>query len=198
MPNPAPRSGRPRSVERDVAILDATLAMLAEEGYPALTIEGVARRAGVGRPTVYRRYPSRPALAVAALAHRFGLSPTPDAGTLRDDLLAVQRHQVEFFNDTAVSRMLPGLLADLGSDPDLAARWWNEFVAPRRASVHRALERAAARGEIAAPADPEWICDCLTGPLLARAFLGGPVRLDPALAGATTELVLAGLRAPAR
>ena len=61
------RPGRPRDARRDEAILNATLALLQERGYQGLTIDGVAASAGVGRPTIYRRWSSKPSLVVAAL-----------------------------------------------------------------------------------------------------------------------------------
>ena len=77
------------------------MAILREDGYGGLSINGVAARAKVGRPTIYRRWPSKAALVVAALARGAGLAPAPDTGTVRGDLLAVQRHQVELMNLTA-------------------------------------------------------------------------------------------------
>src|SRR4051794_34673608 len=97
---PAARgSGRPRDAGRDEAILAATLSILLERGYAALTIEGVAAAAGVGRPTIYRRWSSKPALAVAALVHSSQLAlPVRDRGSLRAELIAVQRHQIALMN----------------------------------------------------------------------------------------------------
>ena len=80
------RPGRPRDPSYDRAILDATLQILNDKGYAGLTIDGVAARTGVGRPTIYRRWSSKPALAIAALAESPGLSPVPDTGAVRDDL----------------------------------------------------------------------------------------------------------------
>ena len=88
------RPGRPRDPGYDKTILDATLEILFDKGYAGLTIDGVAARTGVGRPTIYRRWSSKPALVIAALTQSVGLSPTPDTGALRDDLLAFQRQHL--------------------------------------------------------------------------------------------------------
>src|SRR5436190_20339068 len=88
------RPGRPRDPSYDKAILDATLEILFDRGYAGLTIDGVAARTGLGRPTIYRRWSSKPALVIAALAQSVGVSPAPDTGSLRKDLLAYQRRQV--------------------------------------------------------------------------------------------------------
>ena len=91
--------GRPRDARHDQAILAATLEILQEQGYGGLTIEGVAARAGVGRPTIYRRWPSKPALVVAALVQSDRLAlPVARHGLVARDLIAVQRHQVELMN----------------------------------------------------------------------------------------------------
>ena len=88
-----PRSaGRPRSAEADIAILEAATAILAERGLAGMSMEEVAARAGVGKATVYRRWPSRGALALDAFMSEFRSQlPLPDTGTLRGDLLAALR-----------------------------------------------------------------------------------------------------------
>ena len=136
------RPGRPRNETYDDSILDATMAILLEDGYPGLTIDGVAARANVGRPTIYRRWSSKPALVVAALARSTGLAPAPDTGSLRGDLLAVQDHQVTLMNSNGFRRITPGLVADLTADPELAETYLSDYIAPRTAI---GLGRIAAR-----------------------------------------------------
>ena len=164
--------GRPRNQDYDGVILDAAMGILAEDGYQGLTIDGVAARAKVGRPTIYRRWPSKPALVVAALARSTGLAPAPDTGTVRGDLLAVQRHQVALMNSAGWRRITPGLTADLAADPELARTYLEEYIAPRRRSVWDALDRGIARGELppasTTPSSPT--CSparCTTGPWAA-------------------------------
>ena len=106
------RPGRPRDPGYDKTILDAALEILTEKGYAGLTIDGVAARTGVGRPTIYRRWASKPELVIAALAQGIGLSPTPDTGVLRDDLLAFARDQVRMMNAPESRRVTAGLVAD--------------------------------------------------------------------------------------
>lgn len=183
------KTGRPRTQALDTAILDAAEELVITEGYHAATIDRIARQAGTTRPAIYRRHSSRGHLIVAAMSRRFGLDPTPHTGSLRGDLLAVQRAQVEFFTDPLVIRALPGLLDEGSQDPPLNAQFFTEFVAPRRESTARALQRAADRGETRPGFDSEWICDLLTGPLLMRAFL--PIAaIDDHLAMQTVEAAL--------
>ena len=138
--------GRPRDARHDQAILDATLGILLEQGYRGVTIEGVATRAGVGRPTIYRRWPSKPAVVVAALVQSDRLAlPAPDTGSLRNDLIAVQRHQVERMNSPDARRVTAGLIADLADDPELADTYVSQFLAPRRATVWEVLSRCRPR-----------------------------------------------------
>ena len=139
--------GRPRDARLDPAILEATLAIMQEHGYRGLTIEGVAARSRVGRPTIYRRWPSKPALVVAALVQSARLAiPMQDTGSLRRDLIAFQRHQVELMNEPDSRRVTAGLVADLADDPELADTYVSQYLAPRRAQVWQLLQRGIDRG----------------------------------------------------
>jgi AcrR family transcriptional regulator len=183
--------GRPRDAQRDRAILQSTLKILQEDGYAGLTIEGVAADANVGRPTIYRRWPSKPALAVAALvtSNRLAL-PVPDTGSLRRDLIALQRHQVELMNSPESRRVTAGLVADLAADPDLAEIYVRQYLAPRRATVWQALQRGVDRGELVADVDFAFVYDLLMGPLFMRAVVWGQ-SLAPDAAEQTVDAVLA-------
>jgi AcrR family transcriptional regulator len=190
--------GRPRDARHDQAILDATLAILLEQGYRGVTIEGVAARAGVGRPTIYRRWPSKPAVVVAALVQSNRLAlPAPDTGSLRNDLIAVQRHQVERMNSPDARRVTAGLIADLADDPELADTYVSQFLAPRRATVWQVLQRGVDRGELDADIDFAFIYDLLVGPLFMRAVVWGQP-LAPDAAEKTADVVLAAFAATPR
>jgi AcrR family transcriptional regulator len=193
------RPGRPRDPGYDKAILDATLAILFDKGYAGLTIDGVAARTGVGRPTIYRRWSSKPALVIAALAQSVGLSPTPDTGALRDDLLAFQRQQVRMMNRPESRRITAGLVADLVADPELAETYFGDYIGPRQRSVWQALQRGIDRGELRPDADLTLIYDLLLGPLFMRSVVRGEP-LAPNIAEQTVDLVLAafGNRGTAR
>jgi len=182
--------GRPRDASRDEAILVAALKILQDVGYAGLTIEGVAAKAGVGRPTIYRRWPSKPALVVAALVHSAQLAlPTPDTGSLRGDLLALQERQVELMNAPMSRRVTAGLVADLTSDPELADSYVNRYLAPRREIVWGVLRRGVERGELDRDADFALIYDLLVGPLFMRTVVWGQ-RLSPDAARETVDVVM--------
>ncbi|MGK9166667.1 TetR/AcrR family transcriptional regulator [Inquilinus limosus] len=182
--------GRPRESGTDAAINQAVIELLAEVGYQRLSYDLVAQRAKATRPTVYRRGANKVLLVLGALIEHYGTDPTPDTGSLATDLFELQKSQIRFWNDPVIAGLFPGLLADISNDPQLAETWWQSFIAPRRASTARALERARQRGELKGSPDPEWICDLITGPLICRAFLGGYRKLPESLAEETVKIVL--------
>jgi AcrR family transcriptional regulator len=186
------RPGRPRDPGYDKVILD-------DKGYAGLTVDGVAARTGVGRPTIYRRWRSKPALVIAALTQSPNLSLTPDTGTLRDDLMAFQRDQVMMMDRPASRRITAGLVADLVADPELAETYLGDYVGLRQRSVQEALQRGIERGELRADADLSLIYDLLIGPLFMRSVVRGE-SLGPDMAEQTVDLVLTafGTRAKRR
>jgi len=181
--------GRQRLAENDRRILDATLEILSAVGYDGLTIEAVARRAEVGRPTVYRRWSTKASLALAAVARSSGTPPTPDSGNLRDDLVALQRHQMTLMNSALFRTVAPALTAHFSVDAQLAQSYVRDFVDLRRSAVCNVLERAAIRGELPSDTDFDLIYDALTGPLFYRAIARGQ-RLDRKFVEAIVDLVI--------
>ena len=190
--------GRPRDPSYDKTILDATLEILNEKGYAGLTIDGVSAQTGVGRPTIYRRWRSKPALVIAALTQAPSLAPAPDTGALRDDLLAFQRDQVRLMDAPASRRITAGLVADLVADPELGETYLTDYVGLRQASVSRALQRGIERGELRPDADLSFIYDVLIGTLFMRSVVRGEV-LGPDIAEQTVDLVMTafGVTGPA-
>jgi AcrR family transcriptional regulator len=183
--------GRPRDAGHDRAILGATLRLLQEHGYAGLTIEGVAAAAGVSRPTIYRRWPSKPALVVAALVESNQLAlPSPDTGSLRGDLLEVQRRVVALTNAPNARRVTAGLIADLATDPELAEKYVHDYLVPRRATVWQVLQRAVDRGELDADVDFAFVYDLLVGPIFMRAVVWGQP-LPPDAVEKSVDIVLA-------
>jgi len=185
------RPGRPRDATRDEAILTAALDLLQQRGYRDLTIESVAEQAGVGRPTIYRRWPSKPALVVAALARSTRLAVPPvDTGSLRRDLIALQRHRLELMSTSASRRVTAGLIGDLAADPELAESYVREYLAPRRAVVWEVLQRGVDRGELDPDIDLAFAYDLLAGPLFMRAIVWGQP-LEKNIAEKTADVILA-------
>src|ERR1700689_5196433 len=112
--------GRPRSPEADRAILTAAVELLADRGLAAMSIEEVAARAGVGKATIYRRWPSKGLLALDAFVASFlAAQPPPDTGTLRGDLIAALHAWVRAVTQTPMGPMLTSLIAEAQHDPEL-------------------------------------------------------------------------------
>lgn len=185
-------AGRHREERIDRAVLDATVALLDEVGYAALTMGAVAQRAGVHRPALYRRWPAKRHLVVDALAEGLGLRPTPDTGDLRADLVAGMTTIVDSLAGTTLGRALPALVADLADDPELAERFRERVFHSRRATTAATLRSAADRGEIRADFDMDFVLDALAAPLYFR-VLFGHLPLTRALAEQCVDAVLADL-----
>jgi len=186
--------GRRRSPESHQAIVAATQELLAEVGYRRLTVEGVAARAGVGKQTIYRWWPSLAALVLEAyLAGSDAVLPPPaDSGSTHEDVRALIGWLVAVLAAPTGGRVVAGLVADMQHDPALAEGFHREIVPARRRAMHDALERARARGEIRADADLDVAVDMLHGAVFYRLLLSGEP-LDDDFAATLAAQVLAGL-----
>jgi AcrR family transcriptional regulator len=142
---------RRRGAELERAILRAAADELAESGYPGLTMERVAQRAGTNKNTIYRRWPNRAALGVAAYRHLAkDTLRAPDTGSLRDDALGVLR-AINCDRSSPAAQILRGLLAGVSDDPELLAQLHEQAGDGGTTAWLTLLERAVARGE--APPD---------------------------------------------
>ena len=191
----APR-GRPRSPEADRAILAATVELLAERGLAAMSIEEVAARAGVGKTTIYRRWPSKGLLALDAFVASFREEQAqPDTGTLRGDMLSALRAWVRAVTQTPMGSMLTGLIAEAQHDPELRGAWRDRVLEPLREQHRMMLDRAIARGEIAASVDREVVLDLFFGAAEHRLLLGHLPMTDGFIAE-VVDVILAGVARP--
>jgi AcrR family transcriptional regulator len=140
---------RRRGSALEAAILQAAWDELTEVGYMALTMEGVAARARTGRAVLYRRWPNRPELVVAAVRHHTEVTPlgVPDTGSLRGDLLALLRHMSVRVGEAA--GIFSFLIADYFHEAGLPPAVLRErAIAGSQGEMSQILERAVARGEI--------------------------------------------------
>jgi AcrR family transcriptional regulator len=137
-----PQRGRPRDPQRRQAILDAALALVAEVGYDRTTVDAIATKAGVSKPTLYRRWPhGKPELVADAIRERHAqTSRTPDTGSLRGDLLAHVAIQTGQLLDDV--HLACGLLTALRTSPELAALMQDHVIAEERARFAEVLARA--------------------------------------------------------
>jgi AcrR family transcriptional regulator len=170
MRRPGGRTARVRA-----AAIAATLAELADVGYSALSLESVAKRAGVGKTTLYRRWGTREELVLEAMLERAGEHiSVPDTGSLREDLLELARTAAENAASPEVAAMARAVAAESPHDPRLAAanrRFWAERLALDGAIIERAIER----GEIESGTDPVRVIESVLGPIHLRLVLTGEV-----------------------
>lgn len=144
----ARRPGRPRSERARQAVLAAALALAAEEGPAGLTMEAIAKRAGVSKETLYRWWHSKTEVVLDALAERGQRTiPLPDTGTLREDLRAFLRATVDSA-DPATVRLLHTIAAAAASQESVADQVRDRFLVTRRQDLGQILQRAVSRGEI--------------------------------------------------
>lgn len=182
--------GRPRKEEIDQRILDAVAESVAERGYSRVTVGQIVERAGTNKPAFYRRFRGLADVVPRLLASRHGTDDDIDTGSIVGDLIEVQRRQRRLFTDPVVTRGLAGWLAEVDADSAQGAPFVSGYLEPRRSYTGVLLARAARRGEIAPGADPGWIADLLTGPLLMRALLPGLPPIDDRLVAQTVRAAL--------
>jgi AcrR family transcriptional regulator len=158
--------GRPRSEAARQAIQAAAVDELAERGYAALTVEGIAARAGVGKQTIYRWWLSKADVVLDAILDLAASRvPEPDRGSLAADLTAFLTASFRQRNQRPV---LVGLMAQSVLDPAFAAVFREKFLFGRRAALRRVLARAADRGELRPGTDIEMAMDVVFGVLWYR------------------------------
>jgi AcrR family transcriptional regulator len=193
-PGPAaPRRGRPRNAQAEQAILQATVALLAEVGFGQLSIEAVAARAGVGKPTIYRRWPSKAELVLDAVDRLAPPFPTADTG---DPLTDLRQIVPELMADLTSSPVARATLA-LAGDAEMVSRLGERYLRPRRAATADILRRAIAAGELRADIDVEMAIDLMVGASVYR-WLVTAQPVDADTARRFVDAVLGSLRAPGR
>lgn len=198
VPDPAVvRRGRPRDASVARAVADAVLRMVAEGAtFGELSMEGIARAAGVGKATVYRRWPNKDALLLDVIA--CGETPLPEEGTgvLRDDLISA----VEYIRRRSLAKresaLMRSMLMQAQANTVLWQRYHDTVVAGRRRMLVELLEHGIASGEIRPElgADLDLLCDMVVGPVLARATLRPGAALPADLAARVVDMLLDGMR----
>lgn len=174
-PGPAPRRGRGRIRDADAtaAILQAAMALLVERGLKGFTIEGVAARAGVGKATIYRWWPSRGAVALDAfLAAVDPQVPYPDIDDFATALRTQVRSLIGVFRDTPNGAVIRALLGEAQTDEDLAEAFRVRWVEVRRSHGRAVFRRAQQTGQICADLDIETAIDLVYGPVYYRLMTG--------------------------
>ena len=189
--------GRPRSETVRLAVIGAAIELISESGYRGLTMEGVARHAGVSKQTLYRWWPSPAEILLEALnGGASQIAPLEDTGHLEPDLRSFVLSSVLGARGTVAS-LLTTLMAEAQRDPAFAASFRTGFLARRRSLMRTLLDRAAARGDLAPNVDLDFIVELFYGTLWYRLLAdSGPI--DEHFADQLTATLLVHLRpAPA-
>lgn len=187
------RPGRPRDPELDGAILRAATELLCQEGFAGTSVEAVAERAGVGKSTIYRRWPTREDLLLVAGDCMSPCAVDPDTGSLRDDLVALISNLISVMTTTPAGALLAATVDEAARNIDLRCRF-DAFIDARRAPARRILARAATRGELRTDLDHELVVDLLSGPVFTRLLVTGRP-LDPGLPERIVDAVVTGVAA---
>jgi len=190
----APR-GRPRSEASERAIIGAVIRLL-EEGVPLaeLSIERIARTAGVGKATIYRRWEGKEALFVDVLRSVEEKDADLPGTSLRDDLIVMLEGLRSRGLAKRSSAMLRSMLAQIQSYPQLWGQYQDTVIAARRAALDEVLRRGIERGELRADLDFDLLGDLIVGPMLVRTVLQPEGHLDEDLAERIVDAVLEGIR----
>jgi AcrR family transcriptional regulator len=184
--------GRPRDPQVDRAILAATLELLGEDGFDRLSIEAVAARAGVGKTTVYRRWPSKIKLVVDALTAMKPPTPTviADEVSTREALVRAMGGFTKPHEGSA-ARVMAGLVDAMSRNEELAEAVRTVLVAQRERGLIAVIDRGKQRGEIRPDVDARVMVDLLGGPVVLRRLItGAPV--NQRLIRSIVDLVLDG------
>lgn len=180
------------------AILAATRELVAEESYEKVTVEAIAARAGVGKQTIYRRWPSKSAVVFAAL---LALSENadgqddgqpvalPDTGDVEADLKLVMRATAEEFSDPVLDRLIRALNTEIANDAALAAEYREKLARPLDEAKKARLRSAQEAGQLDAQADLDLVLEVLYAPLFQR-WLHRSAPLTPAYADSLVEAAL--------
>jgi len=177
---------RPAKTE---AIRAAVLDELAEQGYGRLSMEAVAKRAGVGKSALYRRWPSKQQMVIDVASElSVAMVELPDSGSLRGDVLAALRAVADWLTHPQFSRIVPDLVAEARRDEALARAMADTIGGPRRARAVVLLDRAVARGELPPDTDRELALDLLAALVYWRIAVRG-VPPEPGYLERTADLV---------
>jgi AcrR family transcriptional regulator len=195
-PVPRPR-GRPRSLEARRAILKATHELLQEGGLSAVTIEGIAARARVGKPTIYRSWPNAHAVAMAALLEGSGAASETGARSNEKpraalSALRAQLHELVRVFSAPLGRSVTLMIAAAEQETELSKAFRNHFILARRSEGRGFLSNAMASGEIRKDVDLEVALDLIYAPVFYR-LLMGHAPLSTRFVDDTLDLVLDGI-----
>lgn len=188
-PDPTRRNERSRR-----AILSAATSLIGELGYDRVSIEAIAKRAGVGKQTIYRWWPSKGAVALEAWEDGLGtVVDFQDTGNIVEDLRHHMSGVTDMINSNQIGPLVQGLIAAAQSDPALSRAHFEKVVEPAHTAWYERIRRAQRSGELRADIDPDALIDMLFGAMYYRLLLhtrpSASEQIDDAL-----DIVFQGLR----
>lgn len=170
--------GRPREERVTGAVLDAVVDLVTEQGIAAVTMDTVAARAGVSKPAIYRRWPTKQDLIIAAAETRIGTLSVPDLGDFRAELRFVLTARLEAYRLPGSDRLIAGLIG-ASADAGAARGQYAEYTERITSETRRILERGIARGDVAPDTDVRAAATLVAAPLVFR--LVGELEMPDAL-----------------
>ncbi|MCQ4212627.1 TetR/AcrR family transcriptional regulator C-terminal ligand-binding domain-containing protein [Streptomyces longispororuber] len=196
-PAPAPVRGRPRSEAVEQAIVEGVISLI-EEGVPLteLSIERIARTAGVGKATIYRRWAGKEELFVDVVASIEEPDPELPGTSMRDDLVRLLEHMRRRGLNMRNSALLHNVIGQMKTLPKLWEAYHEVVVEPRRRAMADVLRRGVAEGELPADTDIEFAADLFTGPMLLRTVMRPDAPLADGLSERVVDTVLTALKPP--
>jgi len=191
---PSARRGRPRSEAARRKVLEAARELLAERGLAGLTMEGIAARARVGKPTIYRQWPNAQAVAMDAFLEAEDGAPHVSGHAPALSALRRQLHGIAAVFSSPAGRSTAAMIAAAQNDSELAKVFRNRFILRGRETGRALLRQAMSEGAVRPDADLEVALDLIYAPLFFRLLIGhGP--LDRGFTDALLDMALAGVRA---
>jgi AcrR family transcriptional regulator len=165
----APAGAAVLRVDITVAIRNAVMQELADVGYGRLSIEAVARRAGVGKTAIYRRWNNKLEMVLEIVSDVAGRAvPLPDTGSLAGDLQLLMMIVSKALQHRIASQIIPDLMAEASRNPQIAETLQHALRTHQQAVGDKLVGQAIARGELPPGADPEMAVDLILGPLYWR------------------------------
>ena len=196
-PTPASASststGRPRDPRIDGAVLQATTELLEEIGYLQLTIGAIAERAGTNKPAIYRRWPTKAHLVHEAVFPPQDPDAIPVGDDLRSDIRTLISIGVELLGRPAARAALPGLLAEMTSDPTLHADVLDRFTAATWGWMQRRIEGAIETGEVRAGVQSSTVLELIAGSTFVATAIRPLDQIGPAWVDDVTDLIMRGI-----
>lgn len=186
------RLGRPRSEETKKAILTASYELLLEKGFIAVTVEGIAERAGVSKATIYKWWPNKAAVVLDGyFAATESMLLVPDTGSTREDLF-IQVNNLASFITSSKGKVITELIAEGQFDKNIADEYRIRYFNPRRLISRNIIERGILRGELKKDLDLELSIDMIFAPLFYRLLITGET-VDSAFVNSLISYALMGL-----